>query len=439
MTVRRFVIAIFAGLLLCATAAAQSAAETCSSRATAYARSTSAIRQSPSHTAAAVRSTTRGEKLDIASSQRHGPWCWLQVDDGWIIDSGTALSANPLGEEEPATTVSAGTTVASGGSCFSGSVAYISGSMNIRASATTSSAVTDSARAGDELAVTDSRRGQTWCWLKVNRGWMAKTSRVHAQRPTGAVASGGSSSQTPVEQPVSQTVDNCCFVDRQCATDQEWTDGYRAYQNNECPAPQTERQTGTDQSSTSDIIPAHIPAHIENCCELSNACASNEDWISGYLARQRNQCKHPTVYIEGDPRFVARVEAALDMLRQRAPSWYDYTINELKHIRQTPEGVLGVFTARRTFDLPPSHTYLWDDADVESAVVWLAGVLVHEACHIYEHKAGSTYSTEFLRFREEVICQSIQMDALEVFDPQRRFNDYLQGLITDFFSRGYEL
>ena len=435
----RSIIAIFLILLVIAAAAAQTASESCSSRTTAYVRAPSTIRESPSHTAAAVRSTTPGEKLDITASQRHGPWCWLQVSDGWIIDGGLALRSQPVNADEPATTIATVKTAATGGACFAGRTAYISGSMNIRASATTSSAATGGARAGDELAVTDSRRGQIWCWLKVNGGWLANTSRVHAQRPVAAARSGGSSSRTPVQQPVSQPIDNCCFVNRQCSTDQEWTDGYRAYQNNECPAPQTERQTGTDQSSTSDIIPAHIPAHIENCCELSNACNSDEDWISGYLARQRNQCKHPTVYIEGGPRFVARVEAALDMLRQRAPSWYDYTINELKHIRQTPEGVLGVFTARRTFDLPPSHTYLWDDADVESAVVWLAGVLVHEACHIYEHKAGSTYSTEFLRFREEVICQSIQMDALEVFDPRRRFNDYLQGLITDFFSRGYEL
>lgn len=31
-------------------------------------------------------------------------------------------------------------------------------------------------------------------------------------------------------------IDNCCFVNRQCSSDQEWHDGYWAYQRNECPA-----------------------------------------------------------------------------------------------------------------------------------------------------------------------------------------------------------
>ena len=33
-------------------------------------------------------------------------------------------------------------------------------------------------------------------------------------------------------------IDNCCFVNRSCVTDQEWINGWHAFQRNECPASQ---------------------------------------------------------------------------------------------------------------------------------------------------------------------------------------------------------
>lgn len=273
--------------------------------------------------------------------------------------------------------------------------------------------------------------GQFNRWLKISRNerdlWLADW--VDYTSVEGA--------ETAAAQPQPQPadIDNCCFVDRQCASNADWVSGYWAFQQNECPAPPAPTSSPATTSSFFSL-----PAGADNCCQASHAsCSSDEDWIRGYLAFQKGQCKHSAVVIDGSPRFVARVEAALDMLQAGSPYWYQYTIAELKHIRETPEGVLGVNTQLRSFALPPSHAYLWNDADVESAVIWLAGVLVHEACHIYRDKAGYPYGTELERFREEVVCQSIQIDALEVFDPQKRFSNYLQGLIRDFFGRGHQL
>jgi len=280
----------------------------------------------------------------------------------------------------------------------------------------------DSAPAGTVLQV----RGQVGRWLKIDKDgrelWMAGWLQ-HSHVTDGAQP----------RAPASADIDNCCFVDRQCATQQEWESGYWAFQNNQCQAP-AQPLPGSPQRPAS-----RSAAAVDNCCFLGMQCASDEDWQLGFTAFQRNQCKHPEVRIEGGPRFVAQVEAALDMLKSGAPAWYAYTINELKTIQEVGEGILGVDTTARIFYLPPSHAYLYNNANLENALVWLAGVLVHEACHIYRHKEGYHYRTEFERFREEAYCQSVQIKALDVFDPKKRFNSYLQELIDEYYRRGYKL
>ena len=48
----------------------------------------------------------------------------------------------------------------------------------------------------------------------------------------------------------SSQVNNCCSIDRQCTTDEEWTAGYYAFQNNQCAAPA--QQTVVVSSKGSD-------------------------------------------------------------------------------------------------------------------------------------------------------------------------------------------
>ena len=91
-----------------------------------------------------------------------------------------------------------------------------------------------------------------------------------------ATASAGSSSQ----------VDNCCFVDRHCNANHEWINGYWAYQNNQCGASQ---QQGTPTSSPSQAQ-GGTSSQIDNCCFVDRLCESDEQWTSGYWAYQNNQC-----------------------------------------------------------------------------------------------------------------------------------------------------
>ena len=70
-------------------------------------------------------------------------------------------------------------------------------------------------------------------------------------------------------------IDNCCYVNRQCATNQDWVDGWHAFQRNECPAGQPVAQAGQP---------------IDNCCYVNRQCATNQDWVDGWHAFQRNEC-----------------------------------------------------------------------------------------------------------------------------------------------------
>ena len=78
-------------------------------------------------------------------------------------------------------------------------------------------------------------------------------------------------------------IDNCCFVNRQCATDQEWVDGYHAYQRNQCSASQPAAAVSAPVSA-----PAGQP--VDNCCQVGWQCGLIGDWVKGYNAYQWNEC-----------------------------------------------------------------------------------------------------------------------------------------------------
>ena len=121
---------------------------------------------------------------------------------------------------------------------------------------------------------------------------------VNYTRVDGAGDGGGQGSSTVPESPlptVYQVVDNCCHVDRQCNTEQEWSAGYHAFLNNHCSA--------------------------------------------AFRAQVLN--RHPGISIEGPSAFISLIEQALDLLKSRAPYWYRYSIGGLRTIRMLQEGALG--------------------------------------------------------------------------------------------------
>lgn len=220
-------------------------------------------------------------------------------------------------------------------------------------------------------------------------------------------------------------VDNCCGLDRQCQTDQEWTDGYWAFQHGQCAAPAQSQAT------------SNAPAQVDNCCFVDRQCHTDAEWTDGYWAYQQGQCpaaaQSPVVasqrpIIEGAEAFVRRVNNALDWLGRRAPAWYAYVINGTNKIGQsTLYGASFARLAERATYLSQSHAFRGEGRSVDYMI--LCSTLIHEASHHYDHAAGLV----IVGWAGEIRAEEKQLEFYWDVDP---YGEY--AVITDL-KRGLEL
>ena len=59
-------------------------------------------------------------------------------------------------------------------------------------------------------------------------------------------------------------------------------------------------------------------------------------------------------------------------------------------------------------------------------VVWLAGTIVHDACHSHQHAEGRAISAKVA----EVECMTTQSEALALIDDGTYFAGYISDLIA---------
>lgn len=300
--------------------------------------------------------------------------------------------------------------------------AYLTGGMNIRASASTNSRVVARARTGDSFTVLESRAGANWCWLRISQGWMADTSRVQSTKPVQRV---DTRPVTPPPAPQSE-IDNCCFVDRQCRTDKEWEDGYWAYQNNECSASTVPTMSNVAAPPQQNTV---APSEVNNCCHIGWDCQTEDEWKHGYEAYQNNRCENPGVAVIGSDRFKAVILEALRQLKNRSSYWYIYTIDGLDNIRETSSS--GIWVSSRTADVTWSaNSYAISSADIGT----VAALLVHEACHVHRGRAG--LQSGGLVGERDCLQKEIQVLDLLGTSPGRRH--WLQEVLDNINNRSYQ-
>ncbi len=315
---------------------------------------------------------------------------------------------------------------------------------NLRASYSLESAIVGSASAGTTLKVV----GRHNRWLRVNRNgndawmadWVAYT-RVEGSEPTPGEGAGD--------------IDNCCFVDRQCNSDQDWTDGYWAFQNNQCQAPAPSQAVAPAQPASgvilrtaSGIVIGNSSGHrilpsaslidlggtgattsYINCCERTWQCDSEQDWAEGYHAFQSNlDCGLPgLISVVGEPGFVAYHEQRLEQLRNRLPQRYNYVLDGLNKIQQL--SIPGVDSPAGVFfypwEGPKSHG--WDMRD--------SAVIVHEACHVHRWRAGHPPPLACGDLdgwiREEVACREMELQVLIELDAPAHVIEWARGMVAD--------
>ena len=140
-----------------------------------------------------------GEKIGLARTGSYSvsrsaqgeTYCWLNIGSGWIAKTslvrGTTSVSNPSSQpvRQP------------GEGCFLNDVAYVTGRTNIRAAASINGEKIGLAQPGS-YPVSSSAQGETYCWLNIGSGWIAKTSMVSGTKPVSNLPS------QPVRQPVVQ-------------------------------------------------------------------------------------------------------------------------------------------------------------------------------------------------------------------------------------------
>ena len=78
-------------------------------------------------------------------------------------------------------------------SCYRHQQAWITGAMNVREQPGINARKVGSAGTGESFPVLESRQGDTYCWLRISRGWMAQTAFVSATKPQQPVPSSAGS------------------------------------------------------------------------------------------------------------------------------------------------------------------------------------------------------------------------------------------------------
>ncbi len=278
---------------------------------------------------------------------------------------------------------------------------------NLRATYSLDGAILETVPSGTILQIV----GKVNRWLKINRNgnaaWMADwVGYTHVA--SGTV--GQSKRQTP-------QVDNCCFVDRQCNTDEEWTNGYWAYQNNQCGAPGQSQPQSSAQSTSS------APPQVDNCCFIDWQCNTDEEWTNGYWAYQNNQCgtpgqsiagSLPRPLIEGAEDFVRRINRVFDLLEASSPEWYVFVVSGLNRIIEHQEfDRTYVFPSTGVLHIARPHAFF---GNYRPDLLRTALVLVHEACHVHRHGTGLVAAG----VEGESACLLKEIEAIETFDPHGR-------------------
>ena len=140
------------------------------------------IRSNDSYLARELGKTTRNKTYKVLESKKAALFnsCWIRISNGWLLRRANSSVIRPRTRTSLQQTTSANTTSSR---CYTLSKAYITGAMNIRKAASVSSAKVGSAQAGDSFTISQSKRGGDYCWLKISKGWIAKTGRVQSTKP----------------------------------------------------------------------------------------------------------------------------------------------------------------------------------------------------------------------------------------------------------------
>lgn len=129
------------------------------------------------------------------------------------------------------------------------------------------------------------------------------------------------------------------------------------------------------------------------------------------------------IVLQGGPEFVGWIEAALGLLQTRAPAWYNQVVGSIDVIQHVGAGT-GINPFTRV--MLAGNDSLWPPTwSSEQQLVWFAGTLVHESCHVDRMERGM----EWRGRNGELSCLQDQKAALLLIEDGNEFSSYVQSLI----------
>lgn len=163
---------------------ARASDDSCFPHKTLYTTAPIEIRSSDSRFASSLGRTVTRKTYTVFDSKRDWLFnssCWIKIQGGWLLRRPTGSAIRPGTTTSTSTSTRSTTTTSK---CYTASKAYITGAMNIRSDPSISKNKVGSANAGESFSVSSSQRNGDYCWLKISKGWIAKTGRVQATKPT---------------------------------------------------------------------------------------------------------------------------------------------------------------------------------------------------------------------------------------------------------------
>ena len=119
--------------------------------------------------------------------------------------------------------------------------------------------------------------------------------------------------------------------------------------------------------------------------------------------------------VEGPERIVSRVNSALSRLQEKAPEWYAYVVEAVDKIIGYETGSSLDTVSGQAYVYPHLRTMYISAHAAAGAGGLLEGIMVHEACHVYEYDARLT----LVSYESEVMCHTMEMYALEALGGAR--------------------
>ena len=128
------------------------------------------------------------------------------------------------------------------------------------------------------------------------------------------------------------------------------------------------------------------------------------------------------IEIVGDDEFVAQAGAALELLATETPDAYSEVSMHIDTIESVSAGS-GMDVFSKTFMVGDVTAYA-PGYESEDQVLWLAGTIVHDACHSRLYTDGE----EYIGRDAELACLIDQLAALEILSGFA-FESYISSLI----------